>query len=402
MSPIEGDPDWGFIHDPAWAGPASLRCLGWSLAINVADGLSQHRDASFVWRGHMFNPLATPAPDYEVLIAGDPELSQRQVDVSASVDGATRFKPKVTRFRRVNYTAVVAFPGGGLASNARAWINVTWSWPHSANVDGGQWVRGLRSLVEGGAFEVVLRHPVEVAQRIGAWVANDDGGNRRHLDAISVHEADGYQVTRIAGTREDDREQQLRITTEPLAAAEDVDQNQALLRGVAHMHDQALRAIRQIGALMQEYPDSHRESSEENLRGQVVTALDMAGAGQVTGESFSRRGKTDIMIRHEGASILLVECKKWKKWEGPKRFHSALDQLLGYAAIHQSRLAVLMFITGGPAATARRGARETLEARPDFHSWESNLRDDHLRAVLQREPEGDDLIQLAVIFVFLT
>ncbi|MCC6234281.1 MAG: hypothetical protein IT580_16675, partial [Verrucomicrobiales bacterium] len=56
--------------------------------------------------------------------------------------------------------------------------------------------------------------------------------------------------------------------------------------------------------------------------------------------TFNADGKTDILIRVSGKNIFIGECKFWK---GPKAFTSAIDQLLGYAAWRDTKLALVVF-----------------------------------------------------------
>ena len=60
-----------------------------------------------------------------------------------------------------------------------------------------------------------------------------------------------------------------------------------------------------------------------------------------TGETFNKKGKTDILIRHEKENVFVAECKFWS---GIKAFHKTIDQLLGYLTWRDSKAAVVSFV----------------------------------------------------------
>jgi hypothetical protein len=60
-----------------------------------------------------------------------------------------------------------------------------------------------------------------------------------------------------------------------------------------------------------------------------------------TGETFNKKGKTDILIRHEKENVFVAECKFWS---GMKTFHKTIDQLLGYLTWRDSKAAVISFV----------------------------------------------------------
>jgi len=61
----------------------------------------------------------------------------------------------------------------------------------------------------------------------------------------------------------------------------------------------------------------------------------------VTGETFNKIGKTDILIRHEKSNVFIAECKFWK---GIGAFHETIDQILSYLTWRDSKAAILCFV----------------------------------------------------------
>ncbi len=64
--------------------------------------------------------------------------------------------------------------------------------------------------------------------------------------------------------------------------------------------------------------------------------------GGATGETFRKRGKTDIRIEHENRAAFIAECKVWR---GPESFKEAAEQLLGYLTWRDGKTALIFFNT---------------------------------------------------------
>ena len=79
---------------------------------------------------------------------------------------------------------------------------------------------------------------------------------------------------------------------------------------------------------------------ENALRDFFIIILNNNYEGQVTGETFNYKGKTDILIRAEVKNAFIAECKIWR---GPKSLTSSIDQVLRYSSWRDTKTAVLMF-----------------------------------------------------------
>jgi hypothetical protein len=108
---------------------------------------------------------------------------------------------------------------------------------------------------------------------------------------------------------------------------------------MAH-YEHILSVVSNMAEVIERSPRAFREMGEEDLRWQFLVQLNAQYEGQATGETFNFRGKTDILVRWEGKSVFIAECKFWK---GPKSLSEALDQLLGYAAWRDTKTALLLF-----------------------------------------------------------
>ena len=89
-------------------------------------------------------------------------------------------------------------------------------------------------------------------------------------------------------------------------------------------------------------PNSFVEMPEESLRDILLVTLNTHYQGRATGETFNRRGKTDIIIKEEdsGSNVFIAECKIWR---GETAHKKALDQLIKNVTWRDTRTALIIF-----------------------------------------------------------
>jgi len=105
-------------------------------------------------------------------------------------------------------------------------------------------------------------------------------------------------------------------------------------------YNEILRAIHEFGVAMEQHPSVFAGKNEEALRDHLLMVL-APNFESVTGETFNRSGKTDILIRHEGKNVFVAECTFW---DGKKAFLTKIDQALGYLTWRDSKAAILCFV----------------------------------------------------------
>jgi hypothetical protein len=105
-------------------------------------------------------------------------------------------------------------------------------------------------------------------------------------------------------------------------------------------YEHILSVISNMAQTMERSPKSFVGLNEEDLRMHFLVPLNAQYEGQATGETFNASGKTDILIRAEGKTIFIAECKFWK---GAEVFKQTIDQLLGYAAWRDTKTAIIVF-----------------------------------------------------------
>jgi hypothetical protein len=112
-------------------------------------------------------------------------------------------------------------------------------------------------------------------------------------------------------------------------------------------------------------PETETRTDEETLRDWLMFILgsnyEAPDGGElfVGGEVENGKGKTDILVRHEGRNAFIGECKFW---HGPKKFNEAIEQLLGYTTWRDTKAAIILFITNRNATAAIDSAGACLAA----------------------------------------
>lgn len=105
-------------------------------------------------------------------------------------------------------------------------------------------------------------------------------------------------------------------------------------------YEHILSVIDNMAKVMERSPSAFTTMDEESLRWHFLVQLNGHYEGQAMGETFNYEGKTDILIRSEGRNIFIAECKYWN---GAKKLTETLNQILGYSAWRDTKVAVIIF-----------------------------------------------------------
>jgi hypothetical protein len=101
-----------------------------------------------------------------------------------------------------------------------------------------------------------------------------------------------------------------------------------------------VRFLGSIRRLIERLPETFSPLPEEALRDILLLILNNQ-FGSATGESFSRKGKTDILIATPDGPVFITECKIWN---GKAAFTRAVSQLLGYLVWRDTKAALVVFV----------------------------------------------------------
>jgi len=100
-----------------------------------------------------------------------------------------------------------------------------------------------------------------------------------------------------------------------------------------HKVDSVIEIIKNAGKGFEVTPHVYTSLNEEDLRDIILGFLNAIFALGATGESFVKKGKTDIHIIINDGSLLTAECKKW---DGQKLYSDTIDQLFDYLIWRQN------------------------------------------------------------------
>lgn len=123
-----------------------------------------------------------------------------------------------------------------------------------------------------------------------------------------------------------------------------------------------LQVIDEFGKVMERQPSIYQGKGEEPLRDLFLMQL-TPHFQSVTGETFNKRGKTDILIRHEKNNVFVAECKIWKGWA---EFLKAIDQLLSYLTWRDSKAAIMLFVQNKDLTAVLEQIKTNTSSHPCF------------------------------------
>jgi hypothetical protein len=105
-------------------------------------------------------------------------------------------------------------------------------------------------------------------------------------------------------------------------------------------YEHILSVIRHEGTTFETTPSTYAVHNEEELRDIMLSHLNGHYKGSATGETFRKKGKTDIRIEDENRAAFVAECKVWN---GEKVVTEAIDQLMGYLTWRDCKSALIIF-----------------------------------------------------------
>jgi hypothetical protein len=88
-----------------------------------------------------------------------------------------------------------------------------------------------------------------------------------------------------------------------------------------------IEIVDRTGRQFENAPFSYAKLGEEDLRSIILNHLNTIFEAGATGETFSKKGKTDIYLVIPTGGILIAECKYWT---GQAHYSQTIDQLFGY------------------------------------------------------------------------
>jgi len=157
--------------------------------------------------------------------------------------------------------------------------------------------------------------------------------------------------------------------------------------------------IHEIAVGFEKYPHMARGKKEEHLRDHIIMILEPNFACSITGETFNKTGKTDILIKYEGTNVFIAECKFWS---GPKSFLNAIDQILTYLTWRDSKSALLIFVKRKEISKVKVALEETITKHPNYISLGNQDRENWDEYIFCLEGDKGHHIYLAVMLIHIS
>ena len=115
--------------------------------------------------------------------------------------------------------------------------------------------------------------------------------------------------------------------------------------------------------MFERLPSTYAGKDEESLRDHILVTLGAAILGSVTGETFNKRGKTDILVRGADSNEFIGECKFW---HGKEVYLSTISQLLSYLSWRDTKAAIILFVPNMDFGSVIRKIKEHTSEHPNF------------------------------------
>jgi hypothetical protein len=138
-----------------------------------------------------------------------------------------------------------------------------------------------------------------------------------------------------------------------------------------------LRFIDEFMKSLERTSGSISSLGEEELRDLVLAHLNGVFEGRATGETFSKRGKTDIYLNIDKGNILVAECKIWG---GVELLHKTVDQIRGYLTWRHNYGVVIFFSRNKNFTQARDTLRDNVINSSSYNSGFKQIDETHFVA----------------------
>jgi hypothetical protein len=159
-------------------------------------------------------------------------------------------------------------------------------------------------------------------------------------------------------------------------------------------YEEVLTALQNAALTFERAPSAFANMKEEDIRQHLLITLNGMFEGNAGAEVFNGVGKTDILIRVEGKTIFIAECKFWK---GEQSLKKAIDQLLGYTSWRDTKTALIVLNRGGRLSTILKAIPTVVLKHNSFVREESYSSETGFRYVLQNRDDPERELVMTVM-----
>jgi hypothetical protein len=159
------------------------------------------------------------------------------------------------------------------------------------------------------------------------------------------------------------------------------------------VYQEILKVIHDLGVEMERHPSLYKDKGEEALRDCFLMFL-APHFDSTTGETFNKKGKTDILIRHDKSNLFVAECKFW---EGQKLFHKTIDQLLSYLTWRDSKAALIIFVNNKELSPVLKTIEDETPHHPCFVKSKGKVKEGWFSYELHLPGDQNRHVQVAAL-----
>ena len=160
------------------------------------------------------------------------------------------------------------------------------------------------------------------------------------------------------------------------------------------IYQEILQVIHDVGKQFERMPSTYADKGEEDLRDHFLLVLEPRFEGSATGETFNKKGKTDILLRYEGSNVFIAECKFWK---GAKAYLETISQLLGYLTWRDSKSAVIIFVQNQALSSVIKTVESETPKHPNYLGFVNKKEETWLNYRFHVNGDPNREVKLAVL-----
>ena len=201
-------------------------------------------------------------------------------------------------------------------------------------------------------YEITIKYVRDYIQSINSDINVYKGALERHIkDSISKRKENlenGYKKARSLQIPIKSRDASPEVFEIPLKpkkidiklSDKPLEVNKPIPTINNEIYENILEICLNMSIVMERNPKTFREFHEGFIRDVFLLVLNAFFEGKATGETFNKKGKTDILIRYNNDNLFISECKFWK---GPSLLKDTINQLLSYTTWRDTKTAIFFF-----------------------------------------------------------
>ena len=132
-----------------------------------------------------------------------------------------------------------------------------------------------------------------------------------------------------------------------------------------------LESINNFAIAIERLPGTFRFLNENQIRDFILVLLNIDCKGRATGETFNKKGKTDLLIRYNNQNLFIGECKFWK---GSEKFKETIKQLFKYITWRDTKVAIIFFNRNKKFSDVLKKIDLTIKEQPLFNRENNDIK----------------------------